>query len=66
MNTFELIQSIASIATAVGVGIAAWQLRLAKQQEESQFDDSFAEQYRAIADRLPLDALLIWSCAYGG
>lgn len=58
MTWFELIQSVASIATAVGVGIAAWQLRLTKQQEESQFEDSFAEQYRTIAARLPLDALL--------
>ena len=58
MNTFELIQGVASIATAVGVGIAAWQLRVTKQQEESQFEDSFAAQYRAIADTLPLDALL--------
>lgn len=58
MNTFEIIQSVASIATAIGVAIAAWQLRLSKRQAQSQFEDTFAEQYRSIASSLPLDALL--------
>lgn len=58
MTAFELIQSVASIATAIGVGIAAWQLRMAKQQEESKFEESFAETYRRIAEQLPLEALL--------
>jgi hypothetical protein len=58
MSMFEIIQSVASIATAVGVGIAAWQLWLTKRQAQSQFEDAFAEQYRRITTALPLHALL--------
>jgi hypothetical protein len=58
MTLFELVQTFASIATAIGVAIAAWQLYLTKQQTESQFEDSFTEQYRRIAAHLPLSALL--------
>jgi hypothetical protein len=58
MTPFEWVQTIASLATAVGVAIAAWQLRLTKQQAQSQFEDSFTEQYRGMVGRLPLAALL--------
>lgn len=58
MTIFEVIQSIASVATAIGVGIAAWQLSVSKRQAQSQFEDSFVEQYRRIAAELPLPALL--------
>lgn len=58
MTTFEWIQTATSIGATVDVGIAAWQLRLAKQHEQSQFEDSFVEQYRGILARLPLEALL--------
>jgi hypothetical protein len=46
MTAFEIIQSIASITTAVGVGIATWQIFLAKRQGQAAREDSFAEQYR--------------------
>jgi hypothetical protein len=58
MTPFEWIQTVASLATAVGVGIAAWQLRLTKQQAQSQFEDSFTEQYRGIVGRLPFERFL--------
>ena len=58
MTTFELIQSIASIATAIGVAIAAWQLLVSRRQSQLEFEDSFAEQYRRITLALPLEALL--------
>ena len=58
MTLFEWIQTGTSIVTAVGVGIAAWQLYLNKQQTQAQFEDSFAEQYRKVSSQLPLDALL--------
>src|SRR5438093_6268457 len=58
MTTSDCIQTIASVVTALGVAIAALQLYHAKQQSESQFEDSFAEQYRSIASKLPLGALL--------
>src|SRR5690242_9410090 len=58
MTTSDWIQTIASVVTAVGVAIAAWQLYHTKQQAQSQFEDSFAEQYRRVAPMLPLEALL--------
>jgi len=58
MTVFEVVQTVASITTAIGVGIAAWQLLVTKRQAESQFEDSLAEQYRRIAADIPLEALL--------
>ena len=65
MNLFELITAIASIATAVGVIFAAvgvfmaWQqIKLTKQQAATQFEDNIAREYREIALRLPVKALL--------
>lgn len=58
VKTFEIVQTIASVATAVGVGIAGWQLRVTKQQAQTQFEDSLVAQYRRITANIPLDALL--------
>ena len=58
MTPFEIVQTVASIATAIGVAIAAWQLMLTKQQEQAQFEDGLNAQYRTIASTMPLDALL--------
>ena len=58
MSPNEGIQTAASLATAIGVGLAAWQLRVTKQQAQSEFEDKLNEQYRAVASRIPLDALL--------
>jgi hypothetical protein len=54
----EIVGATASVATAVGVLIAGWQLYLAKRQAVTQFEDQLAGQYREIARRLPLEALL--------
>ena len=58
MNFFTVLQAIAAVATAIGVGIAAWQLVDAKREAQSRFEEGLTEQYRAIAAGLPLDALL--------
>lgn len=58
MTVFDSVQTVASMATAIGVAIAAWQLRVTKRQAELQFEDSLVEQYRSIAADLPLEALL--------
>ena len=58
MTAFELVQEVSNIATAIGVGIAAWQLAHSRQQAQSAFEDSFTEQYRRILGQMPLDALL--------
>jgi hypothetical protein len=47
-----------SSATALGVAIAAFQLHQAKNQSASAFEDQIAREYRQIAARLPIGALL--------
>jgi hypothetical protein len=58
INLLDWVTAIASIATAVGVLMAWWQIRLAKQQAITQFEDNMAREYREIALRLPVRALL--------
>lgn len=58
MSTFEWIQVIVSSVTALGVVIAALQLRTTRQQVQMSFEDAFSEQYRRIIAQLPLKALL--------
>lgn len=50
--------SIASIATAIGVGIAAWQIWEARKLSSAEFEDSFDQQYRELLYSIPVDALL--------
>lgn len=49
---------ITSVATALGVFIAAWQLWESRKLSESAFEDSFDEKYRQLAHGIPVDALL--------
>jgi hypothetical protein len=58
MNWIAAFELIASGATAAGVLIAAYQLRLTKQQALTQFEDEVNRQYREIARRLPVKAFL--------
>lgn len=55
---FEGVQLAASVATAIGVAIAGRQLQLAKRQSLTSFEDQLSSQYRAIVQRLPIEALL--------
>ena len=54
----EIIKLSASVATAIGVGIAAYQICQAKQQSVTSFEDDFTRQYREIIQRIPVKALL--------
>lgn len=58
MDLHALLQDIAAVATAGGVLLAARQLYLAKDQAQSQFEDSLNAQYRAIIEGLPLAGML--------
>ena len=53
-----IFQIIASVATAIAVFFLWWQLLLTKRQSVSTFEDGLAREYRGIAQRLPLKALL--------
>src|SRR4051794_20458991 len=57
-GTADLVTAIASAATAVGVLLAAAQLWMAARQATTQFEDTLNAQYRDIARRLPVAALL--------
>ena len=54
----ELLSALASVGTAIGVLVAAWQLLLAHRQSVTNFEDSFAQEYRELATDLPTKALL--------
>ena len=50
--------SIVSIFTAIGVLIAAFQLRVSSKIAQSEFEDSIDQQYRELAKGIPVDALI--------
>jgi len=50
--------NIASIATAVGVGVAAWQIWESRKLASAAFEDSFDQQYRELSHLIPVDAFL--------
>lgn len=58
MQSLEILSALSSIATAIGVGVAAHQLRITRKQNVTTFEDSLTAQYRQIAAMLPLNALL--------
>ena len=52
-----MLESIASVATAIGVAIAAMGIWQGRRTEQLQFELTFTERYRVISDRLPLVTL---------
>jgi len=50
--------SIVSIFTAVGVLVAAFQLRVSSKIAQSEFEDSIDQQYRELTKGIPVDALI--------
>lgn len=50
--------SLVSIATAIGVFIAAFQLRTSSKIAQTEFEDSIDQQYRDLARGIPVDALI--------
>ena len=51
-------ETIASIATAIGVGIAASQILQERKLAQTAFEDNLDRQYRTIAKEIPVDALI--------
>jgi len=54
----EILKSLPSVGTAIGVFIAAWQLWRTKQQAVTSFEDRLTREYRKLAQEIPMDALL--------
>ena len=57
-NPLEILSAVTNIATALSAVVAAWQLYLVHKQSVTNFEDSFAKEYRELAARLPTKALL--------
>ncbi len=58
MNLEITVDNIASIATAFGVAIAAWQIWESHKLAQTTFEDSLEQQYRNLAMKIPVDALI--------
>ena len=58
MTIIDAVTLVASLATAFGVAIAAYQIRVGRVQNISQFEDGFAKEYREVAQKIPVRALL--------
>ena len=58
MDWLSIVGSVASVATAIGVFVAGWQIRLAKQLARTQFEDTLTQQFREIIWKIPVDALI--------
>ena len=61
MNTqewFQLVQSVASVATVVLVYFTWKQLSLVRKQAVTGFEDHLTEQYRRIVESIPIDVWL--------
>jgi hypothetical protein len=57
MTTLEFFGALSNIATAIGVGFAAWQLFTTRKQAATTFEDSLTNQYRTLIERIPVAAL---------
>jgi hypothetical protein len=58
MTAIEILSAVSSVATAVGVAVAAYQLLVVRKQAVTTFEDSLNSQYRVSIERIPLEALL--------
>ena len=58
MDTYETARIVASLATALGVGSAAWQIWRNAEQTKTSFEDSLAKEYRDLMRSVSYKALI--------
>lgn len=58
MTLLDLMTLIASVATAVSVMVAGYQIGLSRKQSTTQFEDSLTTEYRGLVRTLPVKAML--------
>jgi len=58
MSFFELVALISSIATTVGVFIAAYQIYKTTELHRTQFEDSLAMEYRELIQKIPIKVFI--------
>lgn len=54
----DVLVDVAAVATAVGVFLAWWQIRQGREQAITNFEDGVAREYRELAQKIPVAALL--------
>jgi hypothetical protein len=54
----DILNASASVATALGVAVAVWQIRVQLRQDATEFEDDLDKEAREIALALPIEALL--------
>lgn len=57
MSLLEVLSALSSIATAIGVAVAAYQLLITRHQATTSFEDTLNTQYRHAIEQLPMEAL---------
>ena len=57
MTLLESLPVLSNGATAIGVAVAAYQLFVVRRQATTSFEDSLNNQYRAVIEHLPIEAL---------
>jgi len=58
MTWLDYVSASASVATAFAVFLAWYQIRQARKQAVTAFEDQLASQYRALIQQLPIQVLL--------
>ena len=58
MDVNSVVQTLAGIATAIGVGIAAFQLHQGAQQRRASFEQGLIARYEEIQSRIDLKYLI--------
>jgi hypothetical protein len=58
VSALDLLQTIAAVATTVGVIMVVVQIRTAMQQSMTQFEDALSREYRELARAIPIDSYL--------
>jgi hypothetical protein len=56
MTAFEVLAALANIATAGAVVVGAWQLVLVHRLSITNFEDTFAKEYRELMAKIPTKA----------
>lgn len=58
MTFHTILAAVPGVATAIGVAIAAWQLRMSRKLAQLSFEDSLNKEYRSLAKDIPVNALI--------
>lgn len=54
----DILSATASVATAIGVFVAVWQIRVQLRQDATEFEDDLDKEAREISLAIPMPALL--------